>query len=452
MCADIVEQGDEIISVGQLNQQAKKLLENQFKGVSVLGEISNIARPSSGHIYFTLKDEDAAIRCAMFKSQNLRLNFEPQNGDQCVLKGQVSLYAPRGDYQLIVSSMQPSGAGNLMHQFEELKKKLDAEGLFDQAIKKNLPKQPKHIGIITSESTAAFQDVLTTIERRAPISQVTLIPAMVQGDTAPRALVAALRSALEFNDLNPNPFDVIIICRGGGSIEDLWAFNNESLAREIFDFPLPIISGVGHEIDFTITDFVSDLRAPTPTAAAELVTENYFQLTDKLQEVKTNLSNLMQGLLAENSQKILLSAQSLKSPLTLLKEQSQSLDNFELRLLRAIQSITTNTKQNFQILSNQVYQSSALQKFLIYKDQLNNNLKSLKVQQANLIEKRKLKLQSMSSNLKAVSPLAVLDRGYAIVMNDKGKVIKSSKEVKIGDIINTRLAQGELISNVSKKN
>ncbi len=452
MCADIVEHGDEIISVGQLNQQAKKLLENQFKGVSVLGEISNIARPSSGHIYFTLKDEDGAIRCAMFRNQNLRLNFEPQNGDQCVLKGQVSLYAPRGDYQLIVSSMQPAGAGNLMHQFEELKKKLDAEGLFDQAIKKNLPKQPKHIGIITSESTAAFQDVLTTIERRAPISQVTLIPAMVQGDTAPRVLIAALRSVLEFNDLNSNPFDVIIICRGGGSIEDLWAFNNESLAREIFDFPLPIISGVGHEIDFTITDFVSDVRAPTPTAAAELVTENYFQLTDKLQEVKTNLSNLMQGLLAENSQKILLSAQSLKSPLTLLKEQSQSLDNFELRLLKAIQSITTNTKQNVQILSNQVYQSSALQKFLIYKDQLNNNLKSLKVQQANLNEKRKLKLQSMSSNLKAVSPLAVLDRGYAIVMNNKGQALKSSKEVKVGDILKTRLADGELISNVSKKN
>ena len=452
MCADIVEHGDEIISVGQLNQQAKKLLENQFKGVSVLGEISNIARPSSGHIYFTLKDEDAAIRCAMFKSQNLRLNFEPQNGDQCVLKGQVSLYAPRGDYQLIVSSMQPAGAGNLMHQFEELKKKLDAEGLFDQAIKKNLPKQPKHIGIITSESTAAFQDVLTTIERRAPISQVTLIPAMVQGDTAPRVLIAALRSVLEFNDLNSNPFDVIIICRGGGSIEDLWAFNNESLAREIFDFPLPIISGVGHEIDFTITDFVSDLRAPTPTAAAELVTENYFQLTDKLQEVKTKLSNLMQGLLAENSQKILLSAQSLKSPLTLLKEQSQSLDNFELRLSGAIQSIAMHAKQSFQILTSQMYQSSALQKFRIDKDRLNNNLKSLKVRQVNLIEKRKLTLQSMSSNLKAVSPLAVLDRGYAIVMNNKGQALKSSKEVKVGDILKTRLADGELISNVSKKN
>ena len=404
MCADIVEQGDEIISVGQLNQQAKKLLENQFRGVSVLGEISNIARPSSGHIYFTLKDEDGAIRCAMFKNQNLRLNFEPQNGDQCVLKGQVSLYAPRGDYQLIVSSMQPAGAGNLMHQFEELKKKLDAEGLFDQTIKQNLPKQPKHIGIITSESTAAFQDVLTTIERRAPISKVTLIPAMVQGDTAPRSLITALQSVQEFNNSNHNPFDVIIICRGGGSIEDLWAFNNESLAREIFDFPLPIISGVGHEIDFTITDFVSDLRAPTPTAAAELVTENYFQLTDKLQELKINLNHLMQGVLADRSQKILLSAQSLKNPLSLLKEQSQSLDNFELRLFGSIQNITTNAKQNFQILTTQIYQSRALQKFVTYNDRLNNEKKSLKVQLTNIIKQRKLTLQSMSSNLKAVSP------------------------------------------------
>ena len=232
----------------------------------------------------------------------------------------------------------------------------------------------------------------------------------------------------------------------------MWAFNNESLAREIFDFPLPIISGVGHEIDFTITDFVSDLRAPTPTAAAELVTENYFQLTDKLHEVKTNLSYLIQGVLANKSQKILLSSQNLKSPLTLLKEQSQSLDNSEIRLLGAIQSITVNAKQNFQILTTQIYQSRALQKFVTYNDRLNNKRKSLKVQLTNIIEQRKLTLQSMSSNLKAVSPLAVLDRGYAIVMNSKGKALKSSKEVKVGDIINTRLADGELISNVSKKN
>ena len=452
MCADIVNQGDEIISVGQLNQQAKTLLENQFRGVSVIGEISNIARPSSGHIYFTLKDEDGAIRCAMFRNQNLRLNFEPQNGDQCILKGQVSLYAPRGDYQLIVSSMQPAGAGNLMHQFEKLKKKLDAEGLFAQEIKKQIPKQPKHIGVITSESTAAFQDILTTIQRRAPVSQVSLIPATVQGDTAPKTLIGALQSTLNYNNLNPdNAFDVILISRGGGSIEDLWAFNNESLAREIFDFPLPIISGVGHEIDFTIVDFVADLRAPTPTAAAELVTEYYFQLNDRLEEWKANLGYLVQSRLTEKSQTILFNSQNLKSPLTMLKEQSQSLDNIEMRLANTVQGIISNAKQNFQLATSQIYQSSALQKYGNYEGRIKTNLKSLNFQIKNLIDKKKLMLESITTNLKAISPLAVLDRGYAIVMNENGQALKSSKDIKVGDTLTTRLGEGGFTSNVSKK-
>ena len=452
MSADIVNQGDEIISVGQLNQQAKTLLENQFRGVSVIGEISNMARPSSGHIYFTLKDEDGAIRCAMFRNQNLRLNFEPQNGDQCILKGQVSLYAPRGDYQLIVSSMQPAGAGNLMHQFEELKKKLDAEGLFAQEIKKQLPKQPKHIGVITSESTAAFQDILTTIQRRAPVSQVSLIPATVQGDTAPKTLIEALQSTLNYNNLNPdNAFDVILICRGGGSIEDLWAFNNESLAREIFDFPLPIISGVGHEIDFTIVDFVADLRAPTPTAAAELVTEYYFQLNDRLEEWKASLGYLVQSRLTEKSQTLLFKSQNLKSPLTMLKEQSQSLDNIEMRLANTVQGIISNAKQNFQLATSQIYQSSTLQRFENYEDRIKTNLRSLNFQIKNLIDKKKLMLESITTNLKAISPLAVLDRGYAIVMNENGQALKSSKDIKVGDTVTTRLGDGGFTSNVSKK-
>ena len=452
MSADIVNQGDEIISVGQLNQQAKTLLENQFRGVSVIGEISNMARPSSGHIYFTLKDEDGAIRCAMFRNQNLRLNFEPQNGDQCILKGQVSLYAPRGDYQLIVSSMQPAGAGNLMHQFEELKKKLDAEGLFAQEIKKQLPKQPKHIGVITSESTAAFQDILTTIQRRAPVSQVSLIPATVQGDTAPKTLIEALQSTLNYNNLNPdNAFDVILICRGGGSIEDLWAFNNESLAREIFDFPLPIISGVGHEIDFTIVDFVADLRAPTPTAAAELVTEYYFQLNDRLEEWKASLGYLVQSRLTEKSQTLLFKSQNLKSPLTMLKEQSQSLDNIEMRLANTVQGIISNAKQNFQLATSKIYQSSTLQRFENYEDRIKTNLKSLNFQIKNLIDKKKLMLESISTNLNAISPLAVLDRGYAIVMNENGQALKSSKDIKVGDTVTTRLGDGGFTSNVSKK-
>ena len=348
--------------------------------------------------------------------------------------------------------MQPAGAGNLMHQFEELNKKLDAEGLFTQETKKHIPSQPKHIGVITSESTAAFQDVLTTIQRRAPISQVSLIPATVQGDTAPKTGIEALQKTLNYNNLNPeNAFDVILICRGGGSIEDLWAFNNESLAREIFDFPLPIISGVGHEIDFTITDFVADLRAPTPTAAAELVTEYYFQLEDRLEEWKTTLGYLVQARLTEKSQTILLASQNLKNPLTMLKEQSQSLDNVEIRLTNVMQNIVSGAKQNFQLAATQIYQSSALQKFSKHEDRLKNNLNSLNSQIKNLIDKKKLMLASINSNLKAISPLAVLDRGYAIVMNENGQALKSSKDLKVGDNVTTRLADGGFISNVSKK-
>ena len=452
MCADIVNQEEEVISVGQLNQQAKRLLENQFRGISVLGEISNLARPSSGHIYFTLKDEDGAIRCAMFRNQNSRLNFEPQNGDQCILKGQVSLYAPRGDYQLIVSSMQPAGSGNLMQQFDALKKKLDAEGLFAQSIKQDLPAQPRHIGVITSESTAAFQDILTTIQRRAPISQVTLIPATVQGDTAPRTLINALQNVLEFNNANPlNAFDVILMCRGGGSIEDLWAFNNESLAREIYDFPIPIVSGVGHEIDFTIADFVSDLRAPTPTAAAELVTEFYFQLGDTISNVKKSLLGSFQALIQEKSQKILLTSQNLKSPMTLLKEQSQSLDNLEIRLSQIIRSLMAAAKQDLKISSNSLNQSNALRMVMKYQTLVNEHIQKMRHQIKSTLAQKKFVLKNLSTNLNAVSPLAVLDRGYAIVMDDSGKALTSSSNIKVGETIHTRLANGNLTSNVTKK-
>jgi exodeoxyribonuclease VII large subunit len=275
---------------------------------------------------------------------------------------------------------------------------------------------------------------------------------MVQGDTAPKTLIEALQSTLNYNNLNPkNAFDVILICRGGGSIEDLWAFNNESLAREIFDYPLPIISGVGHEIDFTITDFVADLRAPTPTAAAELVTEYYFQLEDKLEEWIASLNYLIQARLTEKSQAILFASQNLKSPLTMLKEQSQSLDNVEIRLAAITQSIMSGAKQNLQLAAAQIYQSSALQRFGKHEDRLKNNLNSLNSQIKNLIDKKKLMLASINSNLKAINPLAVLDRGYAIVMNKNGQALKSSKDLKVGDVVTTRLAEGGFSSNVSKK-
>ena len=348
---DIVSQNEEIISVGELNRSAKYLLENNFNNISVLGEISNLARPSSGHIYFTLKDEDGAIRCAMFKNQNLKLNFSPENGDQCVLKGQVSLYAPRGDYQLIVKSIQPAGAGNLMQKFEALKKRLDEDGLFSLDKKTEIPESPKHIGVITSLSTAALQDIISTVERRAPSTQISISDASVQGDNAHVTIIKAMGRILKFNkNTKSDPIDLVVFARGGGSIEDLWCFNNEELAREIFNYPIPTISGVGHEIDFTICDFVSDLRMPTPTAAAELITEFNYQLQDKFTNYKRSINRIIYQKIESFYNCLVRHESRLKNPLTKVREISQSIDNVDLRLQQSQKFIFTNYKNKIQLL------------------------------------------------------------------------------------------------------
>ena len=446
---DILDQNKEIISVGELNRSAKMILESNFSSVSVLGEISNLAQPSSGHIYFTLKDAEGSIRCAMFKNQKMRMNFTPKDGDQCVLKGQVSLYAARGDYQLIVRQMQPAGVGNLMQQFEELKQKLDKEGLFDPLKKKDIPFPPKHIGVITSASTAALQDVITTIKRRAPSSQVTLSPAMVQGDTAPQEIIKALDLILLFNETSANPIDIVLMTRGGGSIEDLWAFNNEDLAREIYDFPIPVISGVGHEIDFTIADFVADMRAPTPTAAAELVTEFQFQLSDRLQEIQLGLINGLRNILQINKQKLDLLESNLKSPQVILNEQKQKLDNIELRLKQAVEKKFLFSQQSLALLKQSIAEKNPykiIKELLKDIDLLSKDMiKSF----TYLVENKSKSLEKINSNLHAFSPLAVLDRGYAIVQNASGQAIKNSQEVQEAEFVTTRLSSGSFKSKIA---
>ena len=445
---DILDQNKEIISVGELNRSAKAILESNFSSVSVLGEISNLAQPSSGHIYFTLKDAEGSIRCAMFKNQKMRMNFSPKDGDQCVLKGQVSLYAARGDYQLIVRHMQPAGVGNLMQQFEELKQKLDKEGLFDPLRKQDIPFPPKHIGVITSASTAALQDVISTIQRRAPASEVTLSPAMVQGDTAPRSIIKALDLILLFNETAPNPIDTVVMTRGGGSIEDLWAFNNEDLAREIYDFPLPIISGVGHEIDFTIADFVADMRAPTPTAAAELVTEFHFQLNDRLREIKIGLINGFEDVIQTNKQRLDLLESNLKSPQVILNEQKQKLHNIELRLKQSLEKSFLSSNQRLALLNQSLAEKNPIK---IIRDLLKDveALSKEMIKSFSYLVTNKLKLlEKINSNLNAFSPLAVLDRGYAIVQNSTGQAIKNSQEIKSGELVTTRLSSGSFKSKI----
>ena len=452
MQKDIVVQNKEIISVGELNRSAKYLLEDAFANISVIGEISNMSRPSSGHIYFTLKDEDGAIGCAMWRSQATKLNFKPEDGDKCILKGQVSLYPATGRYQLMVKSIEQAGSGNLMHQFEQLKKKLDSEGLFDLSKKLSLPKSPKHIGVITSASTAAFQDILSTIERRAPSSQISLSPAVVQGDTAAGSLIKALDRIIKFNENNQeNSIDVVIIARGGGSIEDLWCFNNEDLARQIALFPIPTISGVGHEIDFTICDFVSDMRAPTPTASAEIVTEFSFQVFDKLSEIQNNLHRYIRISLKDKFQKIQFLKGNIKNPLLILREQSQKVDNYELKLKQNMKLNYSNNKQRFNLAISKFREKSPAALIQENYSKINNMKELIKRGIKLKVSKNISALREFEKNLDILNPLSILERGYSIIQNKSGSSIKSISEVESGDILTARLNKGFLDIEVKNK-
>ena len=444
MASDILEHNDEIISVGELNRSAKNLLEKNFNNVSVIGEISNLSRPSSGHIYFTLKDEEGAIRCAMFKNRNINLNFRPQNGDQCLLKGQISIYTARGDYQLIVRNIQPAGSGNLMQKFENLKKKLEAEGLFDGKNKLQVPVSPKHICVVTSSSTAAFQDIISTIKRRAPSSQISISEATVQGDNAHISIINALNRIMKFNENNENEIDVVVLTRGGGSIEDLWCFNNEELAREIHAFPIPTISGVGHEIDFTICDFVSDLRVPTPTASAEVVTEFNFNLLGRLKDLKIDIYKAVLNLTENLNQKIQLLKTKLKDPKALLREKSQKLDNIEILFQKYQQMILSNKKSFINDLNSELNLKNPITKLNNMTGKVDAFSEKLNFMLNQKINNKKNDLDKLQKSINILNPLSILDRGYSIILNKKGSAIKSSMEVNKGENLKARLSKGTI--------
>ena len=444
MTSNILDHNDEIISVGELNRSAKYLLEKNFNNVSVIGEISNLSRPSSGHIYFTLKDEDGAIRCAMFKNRNINLNFRPQDGDQCLLKGQVSIYAARGDYQLIVSNIQPAGSGNLMQKFEDLKKKLEAEGLFDPKNKLQVPASPKHICVVTSSSTAAFQDIISTIKRRAPSSQLSISETSVQGDNAHISIINALNRIMKFNERNENKIDVVVLTRGGGSIEDLWCFNNEELAREIHTFPIPTISGVGHEIDFTICDFVSDLRVPTPTASAEVVTEFNFNLIDRLNDLRIDIHKAVLNFTENLNQKIQLLKSKLKSPKASLREKTQKLDNIEILFQKYQQMILSNKKSIINDLNSELNLKNPITKLNNIASKVDALSEKLNFMLSQKLDNRKNNLDKLHKSINILSPLSILDRGYSIILNKKGSAIKSSSDVNKGDTLKARLSKGTI--------
>lgn len=383
-----------VYSISGLNEQIKELLEHSFPLLWVEGEISNFSAPASGHWYLSLKDEQAQVRCAMFRGRNQLAGFQPKNGMQVLARVRVSLYAPRGEYQLIVEHLEESGEGALRRAFDLLKKKLQAEGLFDEALKKPLPASPCRIGVITSPTGAAIRDILHVLRRRYPLCEVLIYPVPVQGKEAAPAIVRALQLACERADC-----DVLILARGGGSLEDLWAFNEEIVARAIHACPIPVISGVGHEIDFTIADFIADLRAPTPSAAAELVSRNVAEWQQWLARVNATLAQAQFRRLTQfgHRQDFLFRRLSQLHPRRRLEQTMQRLDEMEQRLTRA-----TRTH----------------------------------------IEKKTHALALMSGVLDRLSPLKTLERGYAIASRSDGRVLTDAAAVTVGDRLGLRLHSG----------
>ncbi len=428
-----------IFSVSQLNRRARQLLETHLSLLWVDGEVSNLARPSSGHWYFTLKDENAQIRCAMFRNRNRSVNFSPSNGQQILLRGRVSLYENRGEYQLIAEHMEPAGLGALQRRYALLKEKLEEEGLFDAARKQTLPFFPQHVGVITSPTSAAVRDILHVLKRRFPLLPVTLYPCTVQGKAATDEIIRALKQANTHGEC-----DLLIIGRGGGSIEDLWSFNEESVARAMSNSTIPIISGIGHETDTTIADFVADVRAPTPSAAAELASPDGDELVQSLQSYDNWLQQQARLMLLHAAQALTALRKRLRHPSDILNTQSQHLDHLEIRLNKAIESKLYLLKaQLHQVHTQHQAQNPALQLSTLGMkiDFLHERLV------ASIENTLQLHGQALASNatlLHAVSPLKTLERGYAIVQNKRGKLISRVADTRTNDALTVTVSDGTL--------
>ena len=430
-------------TVSQLNRATRSLLTDQFGSIWVEGEISNLARPASGHLYFTLKDPGAQIRCALFRTHKRRLQFDPNSGDQVVVKAQVSLYEPRGDYQLIVERMIDAGDGALRRAFEALKQRLQQEGLFDAELKRPIPPLPQRIGVITSASGAAIHDILTVLKRRFPAIEVMIYPATVQGDEAIESIVQALGKATQRNEC-----DLLIVARGGGSLEDLWAFNEERVVRAMAACTLPIITGIGHEVDFTIADYVADLRAATPSAAAEAATPDQAEWLARLASHLHRLNQCMTRQLDQHRQSIDWLERQLGQldPSRQLQLRGERLAGLEQRLHHAITARITSATTQLNSATNHLERNNPahhLEALNARQTLLWQRLKSAFEQQ---LELRRHQVAEASHALNTVSPLATLTRGYAVVQrHDDHSLITSYRDVKPGDLLEARLATGRLI-------
>ncbi|OOF68258.1 exodeoxyribonuclease VII large subunit [Rodentibacter caecimuris] len=439
---------EHIYSVSQLNQQARSLLENRFSQIWLSGEISNFTQPVSGHWYLTLKDENAQVRCAMFRMRNLRVAFRPQNGMQVLVRASVSLYEARGDYQLIIEAMHSAGEGVLQQQFETLKMVLAAEGLFAQNLKKNLPHFPKKIGIVTSPTGAALQDILQILQRRDPSLNIVIYPAAVQGKEAAAEIVRMIELANQRQEA-----DVLIVGRGGGSLEDLWCFNEECVARAIFQSLIPIISAVGHETDITIADFVADVRAPTPSAAAELVSRDQDELQQQLVHRRQRLEMALDRFFTLQIQRLKQLELRLQHqhPQTQLNIQRNKIQQINHRLILAISRHFDKNLQKMTALFERLHKNP-LPYHIQYRYQYIERLKArldFSINQSSSTSKHRF--VNLCGKLDGLSPLKVLARGYSIAENRQGQVLTSVRQVKIGDELKTTFSDGKVISQVIQK-
>lgn len=434
-----------VYTVSRLNREIRTVLEQGFASLILTGEISNFITPASGHWYFSLKDEKAQIKAAMWRGNNRSQSYRPENGAQVTVRARVSLYEPRGDYQLIVEHMEPAGEGQLKQEFDALKMRLAAEGLFSSAYKKPLPQNINRVGVITSATGAAIKDILTVLKRRAPQLEVIIYPAMVQGKDAHVHLINQIQLANARNEV-----DVLIVGRGGGSLEDLWCFNHEQLARAIYQSELPIVSAVGHEIDTTISDYVADVRAATPSAAAELVSPNTQELHGKVIELINRLNNAFKHDMAD---KRALATQlqhrlNLCHPRNQLNQKAQRLDELTIALQQGMRNRLYQQERTLNNLTPRLMRQSPDKKLSQASHQLMQIQTRLEQAMQHKLQHAQNSLALQASRLDSVSPLNVLARGYSITKTQQGKVVKSVDHIKTGDVLITELADGAIKSTV----
>ena len=436
-----------IFTVSQLNREVKLLLEQQFGFIWIEGEISNFSQPASGHWYFSLKDGSAQIRCAMFKGRNQRLGFKPKNGEQVLVRGSLGLYEARGDFQLIAQSMQPIGDGLLQQRFEQTKQKLHEMGLFDENRKKPIPTYPQCIGIITSATGAALQDVLQVLSRRYPAANIIIYPTMVQGTQAAPQIAMALSKADRRKEC-----DVLLLVRGGGSLEDLWSFNEEIVAFAIAKLSIAIISGVGHEVDFTIADWVADLRAPTPSAAAELATPDIREQRARIQGLHGSLNDNMQQKLNAYAQGTDQLERRLinQHPQQQLQRQLDRVSELKARLTLQTQQSFKTQQNKLLFLSSRLKNQSPEKNIQRLQEKIKSLTSNITQQQQQHLQQQNTSLKSLMRALDGVSPLATLNRGYSVLKTTTNKPITSIKNIKQNELLVATLADGNLFCRVEK--